>query len=327
LQHTPQDVIFTNDCSIAHPALPHIPNATHSVFVVHDTAREYWRPAVRRQDSLDAIVAVSQVVADQFERRMASSEKLHVLHNGTLFPSDVALHPTEERKNDVLFLGGDKPFKGAYDVLNLWTVLLEKGFEGQLHWYGRVHSALQDRIRQLPQSEAIEVHGRVPRSVIFDRAAQSKVLLVPSRAEPFGMVTVEGMGMGALPVAWDIETGTQEIVTSEENGFLVPLGDHDAMAAAVLRAIRQHHDLAPNAISMAREQFSEEAMWARYADFLDWLPDRPHVERAAAGERPPPYEPPFRFFQLLPDRVREGVRSIVARSPQLSYWLRNWRGL
>jgi hypothetical protein len=141
------------------------------------------------------------------------------------------------------------------------------------------------------------------------------------------MVTVEGMGMGAIPIAWDIETGTREIVSSGMDGILVPLGDTDAMVDAVFQILTSHERFAERAVAKARQRFSENAMWKRYADFLDTLQTRSPVRRPNAGSSPPAYESPRRYFQLLPETIRTSLRDAVARSPRLSYWLRDWRGL
>ena len=327
LNENPQDVLFVNDCSLVHPALPHIPQSTRSVIVVHDTGRQYWKPVVRYEATVDAIVAVSQVVADQFRHRLRSSSRIHVVHNGTIFPENVPLQPPEERANDLLFSGGDKPFKGAVDVLNVWPVLISQGFTGALHWYGQMTPSFRRQVDALPAVERVHVHGRVPRSVLFERAAASKVILVPSRVEPFGMVTVEGMGMGCVPVAWDIETGTREIVTPEKDGLLVPLGDIDRMAQTVRLALEEYSSRGSSAITVARERFSEQAMWERYEKVLESVTNREPVVRPRAGETPPMFRRPMRYFQLLPDSVREFLRGVIARSPKLSYWLRDWRGL
>jgi len=327
LKDHPQDVLFVNDCSPVHPALPYIPLGTRSVFVVHDTARQYWQPAVQHEDELDAIITVSNVIAEQFRDRLSAPNKLHVLHNGTIFPDEVSPKPSKDRNNDLLFLGGDKPFKGAEDVLALWPLLAERGFAGALHWYGRVGPDFESRIYALPHNDRIHIHGHVPRSTIFQQAAASLCILVPSRVEAFGMVTVEGMGMGAVPVAWDIETGTREIVTPGKTGLLVPLGDVEAMADAVMHVQKDHNRLATKAMQEARNRFSEKAMWKRYDAFIEGLMERDPVSREQAGNVPPQYERPTRYFQLLPSGLRSSLKSWVAQSPRLSYLMRNWRGL
>jgi glycosyltransferase involved in cell wall biosynthesis len=323
LIQNPQDVLFLNGCEQADLAIPYIPIRTRCVYVVHDTAPRYWRAAIRHEERLDAMVAVSNTVASAFRYRLRRPERLRVLHNGTLFPAGFDM---SSRTQDIMFLGGDEPMKGAYDVLNLWPKLLERGFAAQLHWFGRVNLAFVEQIRKLPRAAAIVLHGRVVRSQIFRQATSSRVLLMLSRAEPFGMATIECMGMGTLPVAWDVMTGTKEIV-DEAYPFFAPLGDLDSLADRVLKACTDHPRLCDPAMRRVRERFSEGAMWQRYASLIDDLLALPVVERAKAGQHPPAFRPHLRLFQLLPKELRAAIRGTVGRSARLGYWLRNLRGI
>jgi glycosyltransferase involved in cell wall biosynthesis len=323
LDTQPQDVLFLNGCEEIEPAIPHIPSHIYTVDVIHDTAARYWDRAIAHEDFLDAVVAVSETIARQFRDDLKDPSTLHVLHNGTVFPPRPN---TESRPNDLFFVGASKSFKGAQDVIDVWPSLIEAGFSGRLHWYGGLDDDLAAQAASLPASDRVIDHGRVPRSQIFERAARSKVLLMLSRVEPFGMATIEAMGMGAIPVAWDIDTGTREIVEANHTGFFAPLGDTQALADQVLTACERHSDLYESAIRTARCRFSEEAMWDRYAEFLEVLTENPPTRRPEAGSEPPEFIPPRRYFQLIPDPVRQTVRSLVARSPTLGYWLRDWRG-
>jgi glycosyltransferase involved in cell wall biosynthesis len=323
LQTNPQNILFLNSCEEITPALPHIPRGIRCVDVVHDTAAQYWRRAVGEETALDAIIAVSRSVAAEFRGRLDDPTKLRVAHNGTVFPDPPE---TASTANDMVFVGGSKPIKGAGDVVDLWPYLLDHGFDGQLHWFGGLSHSLRERVAALPQSDRIVDRGRVPRSEIFQQAARSKALLMLSRVEPFGMVTIEGMGMGAIPAAWDISTGTKEIVTHGKTGFFAPLGDFEALAARVVDALQHHEDMRDDVIRVARERFSETAMWARYASLIDDLKHRPPASRPGAGATPPAYEPPRRYFQMIPEPIRRQIRTVVEQSPKLGYWLRDWRG-
>jgi glycosyltransferase involved in cell wall biosynthesis len=326
LVQNPQDMLFLNGCEQADIAIPYIPIQTRCVYVVHDTAPRYWRPALRHEKQLDVIVAVSHTVANAFRRRLRSPEKLRVLHNGTLFPASVDTPGSVARTQDIIFLGGDSPIKGAYDVLMLWPKLIERGFTGLLHWFGRINQSFADEIAGLPRADAIILHGRVVRSQIFQRAASARVFLMLSRVEPFGMATIECMGMGTVPVAWDVMTGTKEIV-QEGYPFFAPLGDYDNLADQVLEACADHPRLCGAAMRRAREHFSEGAMWHRYASLIDATLEQPPADRAKAGQHPPSFRPHIRLFQLLPKELRAAVRSSVGRSARLGYWLRNFRGV
>jgi hypothetical protein len=108
-----------------------------------------------------------------------------VVHNGAPFPE--LFYAAESRPSDIIFPSGDQLMKGAYDVMNMWPRLLERGFMGRLHWFGEVGPRHAAEIGQLPGGEAIILHGRVARSQIFRQASFARVLLMLSRAESFGV--------------------------------------------------------------------------------------------------------------------------------------------
>jgi len=59
------------------------------------------------------------------------------------------------------------------------------------------------------------------------------VLLMPSQLESFGLVALEAMACGVVPVATRVG-GVPELITDGEDGFLEPPGDIDAQAARVV---------------------------------------------------------------------------------------------
>lgn len=325
LAENPQDAMVFNSCEQADIAIPYVPQHTRTVSVIHDTAERYFDPAVRYEKSLDGIMAVSESVADRFRRRLRDPSKLHVVLNGTVLPEEVVPASSAERADDIVFLGGEKPIKGAFDCLGLWSALNEHGYQGRLHWFGEIDPSFLARIDVLPGRERIVLYGRRPRLAIFQTAARSKAFLMLSRVEPFGMATIECMGMGCLPVAWDIPTGTKEIVR-DGAGYFAPLGDFDALASCVMRAVAEHAAHYEVAMRAVRDDFSEAAMWSRFQRALDSIIQSTPVSRPLAGREPPLYRPPFRFFQRLPPGVRSAARELAGHWPRLGFLLRDFRG-
>lgn len=324
LTENPQDIIFFNGCSEFEPIIPCLPPNIKCVYVVHDTARQYWHLALKEEANLDSIIAVSETIANKFRHLLTQFQKLSIIYNGCAFPD--ASQSNMSRQNDLIFLGGDNPIKGAFDVLKLWKSLIKFGFTGKLHWFGVLTPELKTQISQLPNSEQIQIYGYVQRQVIFATAASSKVLLMLSRVEPFGMATIEAMSMGCVPVAWDIETGTKEIVSSDKTGLFAPLGHLEILAKQVLSACDNYSDFSAAVIERARSDFNETVMWTGYESLINQLSTSPPFERTKNGHAPPPYKTPIHRFQLLPSNVRSMIREFVGRSPTLGYWLRDMRG-
>jgi glycosyltransferase involved in cell wall biosynthesis len=86
----------------------------------------------------------------------------------------------------------------------------------------------------------------------------------PSRAEAFGLATVEAMACGACVVATATD-GTREIISDGETGRVVPVGDADSLAAAMIELLgddERRRRMAERGRAGVRERFSLELMVA-----------------------------------------------------------------
>jgi glycosyltransferase involved in cell wall biosynthesis len=94
---------------------------------------------------------------------------------------------------------------------------------------------LQDRARELGVAENVIFTGQ--RSDIPYLMAACDVFSLPSFLEPFGLVFAEAMAM-KRPVVALTNGGTPEVVEHEKSGLLSASGDIDALAANLLRLLR-----------------------------------------------------------------------------------------
>jgi glycosyltransferase involved in cell wall biosynthesis len=324
LRHNPQDIVVLNGCREADTAIPYIPGRTRIVYAVHDTAPRYFKAALLHEAAIDAVVAVSKTVASRFRHRLRDANKLRIVHNGTVFPLSLNSVLSCKREDDIVFLGGDNYFKGAFDVIALWKVLQKHRFAGHLHWFGEVGAALRSRIARLPDAGGILVHGRTLRREIFETVARSRVVLMLSRVDACPVAAIECTGMGCLAAAWDVNTGIREIVSAEK-GFFAPLGDYNRLAEGVLGLLAAHDQRYVASTVSIRSTFDDRAMWARYDETFEWMNGRKPAERPDCDTAPPLYKPPIQIFQMLPNGIRKAVRNVVGWSPHLGHWLGDMR--
>ncbi len=91
------------------------------------------------------------------------------------------------------------------------------------------------------------------------------VLVLPSLFEGVPRVIMEASAMGVPAVATDVK-GNREAVEHNRNGLLVPLGDVDALAAAIGRLLSDSglaHSMQREGQLIARERFDEQLVFAR----------------------------------------------------------------
>src|SRR5690606_26577774 len=108
------------------------------------------------------------------------------------------------------------------------------------------------------------------------------LFVLPSHREGFPRAPMEASAMGVPCVVTDIR-GCRETVEPEANGLLVPLGDVDALAEALLRLLQDRTlaaRLAATARQMAEARFDEEAVFGRVqAEYARLLAEKAIVSR------------------------------------------------
>ena len=200
-----------------------------------------------------------------------------------------------------------------------------------LNLVGGENEALRCHFQSKGLAEMVRWTGRVPHERCYEIAAESDIFMMTSRKEPFGMVTVEAMSMGCVPMAYDTPSGSTEIIEHGKSGLLVPLGDYRAWATEIqaLHADRPRlASLAALALERARTLFNAEVMSANLTAFLRDVIDHAEWQSSLRDAGVPPEEPavhhrPARGYQRLPEGLRTWIRNWVCARPRLSYWLLN----
>jgi len=137
-------------------------------------------------------------------------------------------------------------------------------------------------------AERVQFLGEVPYEDVPGLMAGARLVAVPSRDEPFGLVVIEAMAAESPVVAATVG-GIPEIVQNEENGLLVPRDDPDALAWAMGRILSDHdlaRSLAARGLATVKERFSREAVMERYLAVYEGLlrdPPRGGAVRSTAS--------------------------------------------
>jgi glycosyltransferase involved in cell wall biosynthesis len=94
----------------------------------------------------------------------------------------------------------------------------------------------------------------------------SDLLVLSSHYEGFGNVIVEAMSVGTPVISTDCKSGPREILCDGKYGKLVPVGDVDALAQAMLQSLQEEHDI--ESLKMRAADFSVDKIAAQYLDII-----------------------------------------------------------
>ena len=79
------------------------------------------------------------------------------------------------------------------------------------------------------KGEKVKLLGRVAREEVHNQLARADVFVMISREEAFGLVYLEAMSTGCIPIA-SRDEGFDGIIVDGENGFLCKAGDSDELS-------------------------------------------------------------------------------------------------
>lgn len=182
--------------------------------------------------SFDALVLLSERQRADVMRQFGPRGTYHVVNNPAPEPSDP---PGVER--DMLRAVG----VGRYHALKRWDYAITAfrtvvdrvpGARLELWGFGPAQSDLQDLIGELGLEEHVFLRGATADSASVFAGAAFSVLSSP--AEGFPLVPLESMAVGTPVVAFNVNYGLEDQITSGVDGMLVDAADTDALAAAMV---------------------------------------------------------------------------------------------
>jgi len=147
---------------------------------------------------------------------------------------------------------------------------------------GRERHNLEQLAIELGIADRVQLPGFIPNP--YPWIASAQLLALSSRLEGFGMVLAEALTLGIPVVATDCPNGPREILDGGRYGRLVPPGDPEALAMAILATIAE--PAAAERLRQAAERYKPAASTQIYLESMGIAPataDQLTVHRSSAN--------------------------------------------
>lgn len=207
----------------------------------YDPRRRVARGLPATFERATAVHCISAAIETEAQRFGLDPAKAKVIHPG-IDPDFFT--PPDTRENAAVVrlvaVGSLVWVKGTTYALQAVRKLVDRGVPVRLSLVGEgaARQRILYTIDDLSLWNHVELLGALPPVAVRDRLQQSDVFILPSLSEGFCNAAVEAMACG-LPVVMTSCGGVREGVTDGVEGFVVPVRDPDAMAAAIERLARE----------------------------------------------------------------------------------------
>ncbi len=197
----------------------------------------------------------------------------------------------------VLYVGRIERCKGIPTLLEAAARVHKAAPNCRFVLAGAPHATLRQgeidgMINRLQLQECIHFLGHVPHDSLAQLYARAALTVVPSHYETFGLAALESMKFG-VPVVATAAGSLPEVVIDGVTGLLVPPGDAEALASAIIRLLvnrQEHREMAQRARESA-QQYQAARQIPRTLELYEWaasndLHENPAVEHVFFSPHP-----------------------------------------
>jgi N-acetyl-alpha-D-glucosaminyl L-malate synthase BshA len=221
----------------------------------------------------DGVTAISAHLRQETLQVFGIEKEIRVIKN---FVNCSLYHPDNEKKGAaayapngeklIIHLSNFRPVKRVADCVKILAAVLKRGVKARLLMIGDGpdRGAAEHLARTLHISAHVLFLGK--QNHVERLIPLAHVLLMPSEMESFGLVSLEAMACGVVPVATRVG-GVPELITHEEDGFLEAVGDIESQAdrvAALLSDDDLHYRMSKAGRWNAAERFCTDHIIPQY---------------------------------------------------------------
>ncbi|MBD2043728.1 glycosyltransferase [Microcoleus sp. FACHB-672] len=244
----------------------------------------YWAPLAAKlfYPMADGIVAVSKGVAEDITNITGlPAQRVQTIYNPVITPA--LLTRAKEPVDHPWFAPGELPV-----ILGVGRLEEQKDFFTLIRAFAKVRqvkparlmilgqgsqrSRLQELVRELNLENDVAMPGFVKNPYAY--MAKASVFALSSAWEGFGNVVVEALAVKTPVVSTNCQSGPAEILDNGKYGELVPVGDSEAMAAAILKVLSGQ---SKSAASDWLDQFTFDNAAQKYLDLMGVVANREGV--------------------------------------------------
>lgn len=189
---------------------------------------------------LNGYLVPTRAAAVDLEKRLPESIPVHNIPVALNDEMPTVLSFEQRDPDKIILVARIEEQKNISDALKAFKIMRDQRSTLKLYVYGyildiKLNERLQEQVRDLGlEGSVIFKAYTLSKDEIYQNA---QLLLLTSRNEGWGMVINEAFTYGVPVVSYDTKYGPSEVVTDNQDGYIVEQGDYQAMASKSLELL------------------------------------------------------------------------------------------
>lgn len=233
LIESPKDIIWANErTELSMVNLMKLSNPL--VHVVHGDSPYYYNSIRDYCGIVNLYLCASDFIAQRAAEIVRNSKSKAKVSK--VFSAVPDLTPLKDLKFQkplrLVYVGRIEEAKGSHLLSGILGILDSWGLDYRFSLIGT--GEMEHDLREIfSGNPKVHFYGHLKQRDVFEHLGKQHVLLFPSLSEAVGLVVVEAMKMGVVPITTDLESGLPEIVEEGISGFRVELGNMEGFAKKI----------------------------------------------------------------------------------------------
>jgi len=210
------------------------------------------------------------VLTEQDAKNWKKIRYCNVIPNSIPFYPEI---PSTCINKKVISVGRFYAQKGFDFLIDAWSLIViqHPGWELNIYGNGELEDELTKSISNKNLADSIFL--KKPVKNISDKYQESSLYVMSSRFEGFGMVLIEAMACGLPVISFNCPDGPSDIITDNEDGFLVE-NENVQLLAEKISVLIENEDLRIDMGQKAREnvkRYSQDIVMQKWIDLFQSL--------------------------------------------------------
>lgn len=249
---------------------------------MHSIMNNFYEYGLTNANTYDAIISATKKQTKDVKARFEPKAKLFTIPVGVVpeaYLTEEHVAIKDRKHHSVLVTARVAHDKRIHNIIRSIGIARETIPDITLDYYGYVdHSqdnaaqkAIDEAIAEYNLKDAVTHHEYADAELVAKVQREHQVYGLASMMEGFNLAMMEAYSHGMVGLTYDVNYGPNELTVDGKNGYVVPFGDIEAMAAKLVELFSDDKKLQTmsNASYKLSERFSEESVWKAWEHLLN----------------------------------------------------------